>query len=299
MQRLAQQRAWWDGFVDDFIVLLGDAESRLTDAWAEPPGWLSWMWDCTVGRSGADGRHCCRDAAWTDALGGFQCPFAHGRAGCWGCWGFGGTRSHLTSSVLGGSRYAVAQYLAGDVSSLVACHDADGRPAFGYRRRVVAGRSVSSFAALIFEGWWSKLLAIVCGSGGADGCRVALYGVSIGAFGLSPTPLSHSRRRPRRCLPSTNTPVPPTATATPIVDYWPVQPGTPVPTPSGAFGVDAQQLGCYQDSESPIVALRVIDGTINALGATTTSQRDALTLEGRGSTANALSVEVYALSPDP
>ena len=286
-----QQRLWWDGFVEDFITLLGDAESRFVDAWPGPPDWWRWVWYtplvALVFAAIAAALMPSGRARWASfsvplltgglIVGGVGALAAFGHLSPPGIWTAAGTPwadigiAMFPALWRASTRALGPLFVIGGAFSL----------ALGL-----------SFAGLIFEGWWSKVFSIAA-------VLAVLWSIAqvypVSALApldsqFVPPPEPTSTPRPT----FTSTPALPTLTPTP--EYWPVQEGTPVPTPHGPFTVGAQRLGCYQEGDAPVIALSVIDGMIRTLQSETTSRRNFVTLETAGSVVNAMPVATFALS---
>lgn len=301
---VAQQRAWWDGFVEDFIALLGDAESRLIAAWPGPPDGWRWGWyaplvalalavvAAVVMPPGRTRWACFSVPLLTGGLivGGAGAVAALGRFAPPAIWTAAGTPW---------TDIGVAMFPALWRASMRSLG-----PLF------VIGGALSLalglvFAVLIFEGWWSKIFsnAVVL---------VTLWGIAqvYPASALAPLTapsalLPASTPTPWPTFASTSTPPSVAAPASPTGDR-PAQPETPLPalldaispdaTALGPLSSDAQQLGCYQEQAVPVVALRAVGSTIYALQPKTTSARNFTTLESTDRVTNARPAGLFALS---
>lgn len=128
---------------------------------------------------------------------------------------------------------------------------------------------------LIVAGWRARvgvLAGLLLTLGGAT----AFYPQTILPPVLPPDfPLLGPTATPWPTLTATPTATPtPTITPTPTVIYWPVAPGTPLPTPAAPLAASPPaRVGCYRDGPAPIAALTVTGGEIYAVQSDQTSRR--------------------------
>ena len=259
-----QQQAWWQGFVADFIPAYAEAEADFVAAWPEPQPWLPWIWYAPL-------------LALTLALVATLLVLDRKR---WVCLSVPLLTSGLIVGVVGilaileliqppDIRALSGQpFSAATVNLFIMSWYALLRvigPTFLIGGMLALALGLT-WLVLIFEGWPAKIVTVAM-------VLLALWGVAqfypVSVF----VPLTTAR--PALAVGATPTPWPTftsTPTLTPTPYYWPVAAGTPVPTPSGSFAMDARLLGCYQAAPEPVLALDAAGGEVHALQSATTSR---------------------------
>ncbi|MBN2390556.1 MAG: hypothetical protein JXR84_07530 [Anaerolineae bacterium] len=274
-----QQQAWWQDFVSDFIAVFAGAETDFVATWPGPQPWLQWIWYAPL-------------LALAPAL--FATLIVPERKR-WVCISV----PLLTSGLFVG--------VVGVLAMLERFPPPDIRAVFGqpFSSATVELFATSWFAllrvigptfliggmlalalgltwfVLIFEGLPAKIVT-VAGVLGVLWGVAQFYPVSVFA------PLTTVR--PALDVGATPTPWPTftsTPTLTPTPYYWPVAAGTPAPTPSGPFAMDARLLGCSQVAPEPILALDAAGGEVRALQSAITSRHSFPALAQVARVANA------------
>ncbi|MGC9394718.1 MAG: WD40 repeat domain-containing protein [Anaerolineae bacterium] len=288
-----QQQAWWQGFVADFTATFAEAETDFIAVWPGPPSWLSWVWYVPL-------------LALALAL--IATLLVPDRKR-WVCLSVPLLTSGLIVGVVGvlamleliqppDIRALSGQpFSAATVNLFATSWYALMRvigPTFLIGGMLALALGLT-WLVLIFEGWPAKIVTVVV-------VLLALWGVAqfypVSVF--APLTTVH----PALAVGATPTPWPTftsTPTLTPTPYYWPVAAGTPAPTPSGSFTMDARLLGCYQTAPEPILALDAAGSEVHALQSTTTSRHSFPALAQVARVANAPIVaasqpSVFALS---
>lgn len=282
------QQAWWQDYVDDLIAMVAEAETDFIAAWPESPSWLQWVWYAPL-------------LALALALvatlllpdrkrwAGMSVPLL--TAGL--IIGIVGVLAMLdvfpppNIRALSGLPFSAAT-VGLFVTSWRALLHVMG-PTFLIGGMLTLALGLTWFV-LIFEGWPAKIVTVA-------GILAALWGVAQFYPASVFAPLTTVR--PAMAIGATPTPWPTftsTPTLTPTPYYWPVSAGTPAPTPSGPFAMNARLLGCHQTAPEPILALDAVDGEVRAVQSVTTSRYSFPALAQTMRTANPSPLTAFALS---
>ncbi|HOU12709.1 MAG TPA: hypothetical protein PKZ84_06300 [Anaerolineae bacterium] len=281
-----QQQAWWDSFAGEFIAWFDAAEAHTIAAW-QTPVWLRWLWyaplvallfaiTALVLMSDRKRWVCISIPLLTTGL----------IVGGLGAAALLGWLSPPDIRALTGVPFSV-ETVAVFVSLWPALMRVIG-PVL-----VIGGATALAlglvWSVLVFEGWIAKgitaAVAFLVLWGGAQ-----FYPNSF----LTPVaalPVSMAEATPTPWPTFTSTP-----TLTPTPYYWPVEAGTPAPTPSGALQADAQRLGCLHHDETPVLAVTVADGEIRALHAELTRHYRYSTLQPSTHVTHPLTFTTFALA---
>lgn len=230
-----RQRVWWEQFQVDAETWLSAEEQQFVDDWGGPPVWLRWLWYGVPALAFALSLAACFLGSGRDRWMGLGFPL-------WGAGMLGITLgilgwfqlldAQLVSSVLNGSQalsplsaalFDTLSFLLGQILVLAGAI------------AMAAGMGVAFF---VVEGRRAKSLFLMA---------VLLTLISVGV--LAPQ-TSFAAPAALAELEIAATPTPwPTLTSTPTITptpYWPVLPGTPLPTPLADFSAAPALIGCVQ-----------------------------------------------------
>ncbi|HOT92397.1 MAG TPA: hypothetical protein PLJ78_08820 [Anaerolineae bacterium] len=283
-----QQQAWWNDFTDDFIAISEVTEARFIAAW-RAPGWLRWVWY----------------APFLALLLALVATALMSDRKRWVCMSVPLLTAGLLVGGIGG--LALLDRIAPpDIRALTGIPFSAGTlavfaPLWRALMRIlgplwVMGGAVSLslgllWLALTFEHWIGKGIVVALALLTLWGGGQFLPGSLLTPVAVLPPPSIEPTPTPWPTFTST-----PTLTPTPY--YWPVSPGTPVPTPAGPFTTDAQLLGCIQGEGAPLLALNLLGDEIQALTADVTLRYRYPTLAPLPQVTHPLTFTAFALADD-
>jgi hypothetical protein len=290
------QRAWWAAFVDELVAWATATEAQVLARWAGPPAWMRWLWYAPLAALGL-------------ALLAFAVAPARGR---WLCLGVPLAGGGALTAALGAVGWA-GWIAAPDVLAWI---DAPASIAL----------------AALFPPLWDTFVQLAGPALVVTGGSALTVGALLATFAVRRTPerllvvaaalllaagtgyvwpsapyaaLSPSMAPPALFGP-TPTPWPTltaTPTATPTPYYWPVTPGTPLPTASSVTAWDAarwssaQLLGCSAVDAAPVLALDVVAGEIRAFQRAGMTRQHLATLATFARASSPLTLTTWALAP--